>query len=286
MLIDPIELYRYPYEWYKNRSDAIEKVKSGLYILTKDGYLKRGITTATTVCAAINAAISSLYKDVDEIEVLTPVGLKVKVKVEATNGVAIARKFAGDHEFDVTDGMEVIAKLTDERGVKFGAGIGVINGKKAVSQSAFRQIMENFRLYARMYNYKGGVIVEVPEGEKIAKKTKNEKLGIVGGISILGTTGFVEPWCKKLVETKIEIAKQYDKIVICTGRKSWLYAFEKYKDYQPFVFGVHIDEILASHPGEKILIGSKGLLARWAGGEDKIEIKAKRYNVKKVEIID
>ncbi|HIP26000.1 MAG TPA: cobalt-precorrin-5B (C(1))-methyltransferase, partial [Archaeoglobus profundus] len=131
-----------------------------------------------------------------------------------------------------------------------------------------------------------GVIVEVPEGEKIAKKTKNEKLGIMGGISILGTTGFVEPWCKRLVETKIEVARQYGKIAICTGRKSWLYAFEKYKDYQPFVFGVHIDEILVSHPGEKILIGSKGLLARWAGGIDKIKIKAKRYNVKKVEIID
>ena len=110
MLRDPIELYTYPREWCSSK-DVVEKVRSGLYILTEDGFLRRGITTATTVCAAINAAITSISDEVDSVEVLTPVGLRVRVEVEAVNGVARARKFAGDHEFDVTDGIEVVAKL-------------------------------------------------------------------------------------------------------------------------------------------------------------------------------
>lgn len=284
MLKDPIELYKYPSEWCNK--EAAAKVRSGLYILTNDGFLRRGITTATTVSAAINAAIASINNDVNSVEVLTPVGLRVRVKVEASNGVARAKKFAGNHEFDATDGIEVVAvaKLKG-KGIVFGSGIGTIRGRKAVSQVAMRQITDNLREYSARHGYKGGVIVEIPDGEKIAKKTKNEKLGILGGISILGTTGFVEPWCKKLVETKIEIAKQYDRIVIATGRKAWQYALKKYRDYQPFVFGMYIDEVLKEHPGDKIIVGFPGLLSIWAGGKDKIEEKAAKYGVK-VEVLE
>ena len=283
MLRDPIELYAYPREWCCDKG-IVEKVKSGLYILTKDGFLRRGITTATTACAAINAAIASTRGEVDSVEVLTPVGLRVRVEVDAEKGVASARKFAGDHEFDVTDGIEVVAKLGG-KGIVFGSGIGSIRGRKAVSRAAMRQIVDNFRKYAARYRYRGGVVVEVPDGERIAKRTKNEKLGILGGISILGTTGFVEPWCRKLVETKIEIAKQYDKIVVATGRKAWQYALKKYRGYQPFVFGVHIDDVLEKHPGEKVVVGFPGLLSMWAGGRDKIEEKVARYGAR-VEVLE
>ncbi len=284
MLRDPIELYSYPNEWHRNNREIIAKVRSGLYILTPDGFLRRGITTATTACAAINAAIASLRGEIEYIEVMTPVGLRVKVEVKASKGFARVKKFAGDHEFDVTDGIEFTAKLEGER-ITFGYGIGIRGGKKAVSRDAMKQILENFNYYAAKYHYSGGVLVEVPEGEKIARKTKNEKLGIRGGISILGTTGFVEPWCKKLVRTKIEIAKQYERIAVTTGRKAWLYALKRYIGYQPFVFGVHLDEILKEHPGEKIIVGFPKLLSIWAGGIDRIEEKAAEYNAK-VEVID
>jgi len=284
-LIDPIELYAYPWNWHRGSREIAKKVKSGLYILKEDGFLRRGITTATTACAAINAAIASLKSEIDEVEVLTPIGIRIKVKVEAEKGFARAKKFAGDHAFDVTNGIEITAKLDGEF-ISFGRGIGSFKGRKAVSPSAMKQIIQNFKYYASKYNYKGGVVVEVPKGEKIAKKTKNEKLGIKGGISILGTTGFVEPWCRELVETKIKIAKQYKRIAITTGRKAWLYAFKNYyPKYQPFVFGVYLDEILKEHPGEKIIIGYPGLLSIWAGGTDKIEEKASEYGVKRVEII-
>lgn len=283
MLRDPIELYSYPLEWHRNDSEIVAKICSGFYILTPNGFLRRGITTATTVCAAMNAAIASLRDEIECVEVLTPIGLKVRVKVEAERGFAIAKKFAGDHEFDVTDGIEITAKL-EGRGIKFGSGIGTIGGEKAVSKAAMRQIIENFRYYAAKYNCTGGVLVEVPEGERIGIKTKNWKFGIKGGISILGTTGFVEPWCKKLVRTKVKIAKQYDKITVTTGRKAWIYALKKYPSHQPFVFGVYLDEILKEHSGEKIIVGFPGLLSIWAGGRNKIEEKAAEYGAK-VEVL-
>ncbi|MEM0089126.1 MAG: cobalt-precorrin-5B (C(1))-methyltransferase [Archaeoglobaceae archaeon] len=280
MLRDPIELYEYPKEWCNETAEAL--VKSGLFILKKDGYLRRGITTATTVSTAIVAAIASLKHDFEVVSVSTPLGIDVKVEVDAENGFAIATKFAGDHEFDVTNGIEVHAKAIG-KGIVFGEGIGEINGKKAVSESAMRQILENFSRVCKLTDYKGGVLVEIPDGKRVAKETKNEELGIKGGISILGTTGFVEPWCRELVALKVEIAKRYAKIAITTGRRAWEYAKKKYPDFQPFVFGIHLDEILSEHGGEKIIVGYRGLLKRWAGNENLFE-KAKRFGAE-VDVI-
>jgi len=282
MLRDPIELFRYPEEWGKRR-DAREMVESGLYILTEDGFLRRGITTATTVSAAVVGAISSLYSRVKEVTVKTPACIPVKVKVEAENGAAKARKFAGDHEFDATNGIIFKAEVTEKPGSWFERGIGVKNGVKAVSKSAMAQIVENYKRACKKFGFDGGVRVTCPEGEKVAEKTGNKRLGIRGGISILGTTGFVEPWCEKLVKTKLQIAMQYEKIAITTGRKAWLYARENFPDYQPFVFGVHIDEAL-KHPGEKIIVGFPGILRIWAKGD--VYRKATEVGAKVVVIED
>ncbi|MEM1578960.1 MAG: cobalt-precorrin-5B (C(1))-methyltransferase [Archaeoglobaceae archaeon] len=275
MLRDPLELYEYPWEWHRGSKEIAEKVASGLFILKKDGFLRRGITTATTASAAVIGAIASLYEEVTKVKVLTPVGIEVEVKVKAENGFAVARKFSGDHSFDATDKIEISATLCDS-GIEFGRGVGEKGGEKSVSKSAFAQIRENFNRACRIYGYKGGVLIEIPEGERVAKLTKNEQLSIKNGLSILGTTGFVEPWCDELVKTKVEIAKRYPKIVIATGRKAWEYARKKYLDFQPFVFGLHLDEILQEHEGEKIVVGFPGLLKKWAGKEGVFE-KAKKF---------
>lgn len=275
MLRDPIELYEYPREWCNG--DSFEKVRSGLYILTPDGWLRRGITTATTASAAVNAAIASLYEDVSEVDVVTPVGITLKIKVKAENGTASARKFAGDHAFDVTDGI-VVRAVAKNDGIKFGKGIGF------VSKAAVDQISRNFDIYREKYDYKGGVLIEVPDGELIARKTRNP---IPGGISILGTTGFVEPWCEKLVKTKIEIARQYKKIAVTTGRRGWRFALENFRDYQPFVFGVHITEILKNFDGEIIIVGLPKLLFKWAGANSREAVlrKAKELNKNVVDVV-
>ncbi len=269
LLKDPIELYEYPKEWYRNNVEKVKKVKSGLYILTADGWLRRGITTATTTSAAINAAIASLYENLEEVEVVTPVGIVVRIKVEAKDGVALVKKFAGDHAFDVTNGLVVkaVTKENCNNGIKFGRGIGIKNGRKAISKSAMGQLIDNFKLYKDKYGYKGSITVEIPNGELIAEKTKNSLLGIEGGVSILGSTGFVELWCEKLIETKIKIARQYDKIAVTTGRIGWRYALENYKEFQPFVFGVHLDDILKNFEGEIIIVGLPKLLFKWVGKE-------------------
>jgi cobalt-precorrin-5B (C1)-methyltransferase len=276
-LTDPLELYSYPEEWVERRAEVegldevSRKIDSGLYILTPDGWLRRGITTGTTASAAVIAAVASVYENiVREVEVLTPSGLKVSVEVRAKSGVGEVAKFAGDHQFDVTDGLLFKAFAMDrksESAIEFGKGVGWHrNGRIAVSKAAMSQIRANFEEVAGKYGYEGTVRLEIPEGERVAELTGNQKLGISGGISILGTTGFVEPWCRGLVEVKAAIASQYDRIAVTTGRNGWRWCMENLVGYQPIVFGMYIDEGLkASRPAEDVvLVGKPSLLLKWA----------------------
>lgn len=257
---DPIELYEYPKEWL--RKGAEKRIQSGLYILTPNGWLRRGITTATTASAAIIASISSLYREVREVVVSTPVGINVNVKIFAENGFAKARKFSGDHAFDATNGAIFTARAVEEKGIIFGNGIAK-NGEFLVSPSARRQLEENFARVCREFGYEGGVQVEAEFSRKSDR---------LNGIAILGTTGFVEPWCDELLNTKIEIAKRYERIAVTTGRESWKIARELFPDFQPFVFGVHMKEIIKAHDGEIILVGKRGLLKHVFGSENPNEV--------------
>ena len=190
------------------------KIESGLFILTAEGWLRRGITTGTTATAAILGAV--LWKE--RVEVQTPAGIPVFVNVRLKRASAEALKFAGDHAFDATDRLKIIAKIErgERRGhdIVFGEGIGTFkNGRKAVSEAVLRQISENLRRIEAELS-ENTILVEVPSGREVAKRTGNEQKGIFGGVSLLGTTGFVEPWCEKLLRTKIEIARRYDKICL------------------------------------------------------------------------
>lgn len=301
---DPIELYTYPDGWVRRAAEkhgmknVAGRISSGLYILTENGWLKRGITTGTTASASAVGAIASLFGDVERVRVKTPVGIDVEVMVEAENGCAVARKFSGDHEFDVTNGIEIRA-CTSEK-LEFGEGIGRFRGRPAVSRAVMAQIMENLSMAERQWGYRGGVRIWISEGRKIAEKTDNLRMGVEGGISLLGTTGFVEPWCRKLVETKVEIARQYRRIAVTTGRKGWRWALENLSGYQPFVFGVHLDEVLKAHDGEIVIVGLPSLLIKWAvpemrgrvlrgeGAEkyrDRILEKARKINEGVVDVI-
>ncbi|MCS7130360.1 MAG: cobalt-precorrin-5B (C(1))-methyltransferase [Archaeoglobaceae archaeon] len=257
---DPIELYEYPKEWLKKGDE--KKIASGLFIRTPKGWLRRGITTGTTASASIIASIASLKEELKKVTVKTPVGIEVSVKVSAKNGIGKARKFSGDHEFDVTNGVFFVSKTTEEDGIKFGKGIAK-DKDFIVSDSAKKQLWKNFEFACELYNYIGGVLVEA------TYKQKSEKLN---GIAILGTTGFVEPWCDKLVKTKVEIAKRYDRIAVTTGRESWKIAKDRFPDFQPFVFGVHLKEIIKAHSGEIMIVGKPGLLKHVFGSYNREEI--------------
>lgn len=207
-MIDPVNNFKIPDEWVGRakipREELNVLISSGLYVLLSDGsLLRRGYTTGTTAAAAAKAAILSLIREVSEIEVMTPIGLRVKLPVLAKNGEASSKKFSGDHATDVTNGIEIVAKAKeyDTISIKAGKGIGMKKGSPAINPSPMRQIGESIKEALIETGLKGAkVTICVPMGEKIAKKTLNEKIGILGGISILGTTGFVEPWNEHLGE--------------------------------------------------------------------------------------
>ncbi len=265
---DPVEHYPYPEDWVKRESERLgaksvrKRVESGLYIITHRGWLRRGITTGTAASASAAGAISSLFEDVSRVKVWTPAGIDVEVDVNARNGNAHVRKFSGDHSFDVTDGIEIRAKISESP--EFGHGVGRINGRASVSRSAMEQLLKNLEVMKNRYGYEGGVKIWIPDGEKVSQRTGNRKFGIKGGISILGTTGFVEPWCDELVESKIRIARQYDRVVLTTGRKGWRWARENLRNFMPFVMGLYFERALERLDADIIIAGLPSLLVKWA----------------------
>ncbi|WP_420591904.1 cobalt-precorrin-5B (C(1))-methyltransferase [Bacterioplanoides sp.] len=116
-------------------------------------------------------------------------------------------KDAGDDP-DVTHGAEIISELylTKQPGITFHAaeGVGTVTreglllavGEPAINPVPRQMISQHLRLQAKNYNYAGGfrVAIGVKNGEDIAQKTMNPRLGIIGGLSILGTTGIVRPF--------------------------------------------------------------------------------------------
>jgi len=271
-MIDPVNNFKIPDEWVKRTrvplKELDEMISSGCYVLLSDGrLLRRGYTTGTTAAAAAKAAVLSLVKEVSEMEVKTPIGLRVKLHVRAEKGTASAYKFSGDHATDVTNGMEIIAcaKENDVILIKAGKGIGNKKGCPAINPSPMRQIEDAIKEALVETGLKGAqVIISVPMGEKIAKKTLNEKIGITGGISILGTTGFVEPWNEHLGAMKEELIKNAQKVILTTGRIGLRFSHMLFPDYTVILIGSDISRGLAAAKGDVILCGLPGLILKWA----------------------
>lgn len=271
-MIDPVNNFHIPDEWIRRSNIPSEELEShilsGRFVLLSNGsLLRRGHTTGTTAAAAAKAAILSIYNEVSEIEVPTPIGLRLKVAVCAMNGRASVKKFSGDHAADVTDGIEIVATASENEKISIlaGKGIGVKNNVPAINISPMRQIEESMREALAETGLKGAkVIISVPLGEKIAKKTLNEKIGIKGGISILGTTGFVEPWNEHLGEMKEELIRNASRIVLTTGRIGMRYSMLLFPEYTVVLIGSDISRGLAAATGEVIICGLPGLILKWA----------------------
>ncbi len=189
--------------------------------ITKDGKkLRRGYTTGSCAAAAAKAAALMLLggHTLETVWLMTPRGIGLTLAVRepvlsaeyASCGIV---KDAGDDP-DVTNGMTVYARVekTPERGciaVDGGEGIGRVTrpgldqpvGNAAINSTPRRMIAEALRQVCEDHGYTGGlrVVISAPEGAELAKKTFNPRLGIVGGISILGTTGIVEPMSDEAV---------------------------------------------------------------------------------------
>ena len=191
------------------------------FIIQDGRKLRLGYTTGSCAAAAAKAAAYMLLsgRRKERITLETPKGITLELDIEdieAGEGFAscAVRKDAGDDP-DITDGALVYAKVaySSAPGVFIDGGVGVGRvtkpgldqpvGNAAINSVPRRMIRENVEEVMRLFDCAGlSVIISIPTGEELAKKTFNPRLGIVGGISVLGTTGIVEPMSEKaLVET-------------------------------------------------------------------------------------
>ena len=208
--------------------------------------LRRGFTTGTCAQAAAKGASIMLTngKVVDTVEVRTPGGERLKLKlvdqfVEKDFARCAVIKDSGDDP-DVTNGAKIYAEVRfcDKRGVtiKGGEGVGKVTkpglaigpGEWAINPIPRKFIIDEVSGY--LPKDKGcEVTISVPGGEDIAKRTYNPKLGIVGGISIIGTTGIVKPKSQDAYKASLALeldvltARGHKEVVLVLG-----YVGEKY----------------------------------------------------------
>ena len=192
------------------------------YIEIDGKKLRLGYTTGSCAAAAAKAAAYMLLsgRRKEKISIETPKGITLELDVldikMGENAVSCAiKKDAGDDP-DVTDGALVYSKVTlsNVPGVIIdgGEGVGRVTkpgldqpvGNAAINSVPRRMIKENVEEVMKLFDCLRGisVVITIPAGAELAKKTFNPRLGIVGGISVLGTTGIVEPMSEKaLIET-------------------------------------------------------------------------------------
>jgi len=103
----------------------------------------------------------------------------------------------------------------------------------------------------------------VPLGREVAAKTLNPRIGVEGGISVLGTTGLVEPWDDHLTESALERVAAADDPVLTTGRTGLRYARLRYPGREAILVGGKIGPALAAVRGHATLFGLPGLILRF-----------------------
>jgi cobalt-precorrin-5B (C1)-methyltransferase len=258
--------------------------------------LKKGYTTGSCAQAAAKAATLMLLgrRGVNEVELETPSGVKLLLPVIDTElGDHYARcgvvKDSGDDP-DVTHGARIYAtvRFSDTPGVTLrgGNGVGLVTkpglavpvGEHAINPVPRRMILRE--VSSLLPDGQGvEVTITVPEGEALAEKTFNPRLGIEGGISIIGTTGIVEPKSIDAYRTSLSLeldvlrAQGLEKVTLVLG-----YVGERFcrnvlhpPEDSVIKIGDHVGYML-DQCGEKgfkevLLVGHIGKLVKIAGGQ-------------------
>ena len=192
--------------------------------------LRLGYTTGSCAAAAAKAAAYMLLtgRRMEQVELATPKGIRLtlpveEIRTEADRVSCAVRKDGGDDP-DVTTGSMIFAEVSRRDGTDIvidgGRGVGRVTkpgldqpvGAAAINSVPRQMIRESMDEVRRLAEDPGGLsaVISVPGGEALAKKTFNPRLGIVGGISIIGTTGIVEPMSEgAIVETiRVELRQR------------------------------------------------------------------------------
>lgn len=192
-----------------------------IFIESAGKRLRCGYTTGSCATAAATAATYMLFNDknIEEVIVSTPKEINIYIEVnlvEKTDKYVVTSviKDAGD-DSDITNGIEIFAKVTKSK-EKFkltgGIGIGVVTkdglsipkGEYAINDTPRKMIKESV---FKVLKEEQGVLIEIftPQGIEVAKRTFNPRLGIEGGISVLGTTGIVYPMSEDALKESIRV---------------------------------------------------------------------------------
>ena len=233
---------------------AVEKLLPEFYPLHS------GLTTGTCATAAAIAATIRMFKGETptEVPVMLPNGETIMVPVSYSDGYASCFKEAGDDP-DITNGIEVRASVSKSDGFEIlgGEGVGTITlpgfdyppGSPAINKAPREMMRQNL---AR-FDVPLRITISIPNGAEIAKKTFNPRLGIEGGISIIGVSGIVKPFSEEAfidsIRKCMNVAKASgtNRVVINSGGKSERFVKALYPDLprQAFVeYGNYIGETL------------------------------------------
>ena len=260
--------------------------------------LRCGYTTGTCAALAASGAARLLLTGSTpaSLALLTPGGIRVEVapifcRMEGDRAVCAVKKDAGDDP-DVTDGMQILAevKKTDS-GIRIdgGTGVGRVTkpgldrkvGEAAINTVPRQMITSAVKDVCEQAGYLGGleILISVRGGEEAAKKTFNPMLGIEGGISILGTSGIVEPMSERAIVdtigTQIRQAASLGakKLIALPGNYALDFLHAQLPDISAYpvikcsnYLGETLDMASLCGMEELLLVGHIGKLVKLAGG--------------------
>lgn len=266
--------------------------------------LKRGWTTGACATAATKAGLYALWTDekLDVVSITLPKGeqplFRISFFEQKIDGVEVGIiKDAGDDP-DVTHGSLIKVKVQEtDNGIEFcaGPGVGIVTkpglpipvGDPAINPMPRKFISEIINETAKLFNKLPNikVTISIPDGENIAKKTWNPRLGIENGLSILGTTGIVRPFsCAAWIASihrgiDVAVATKTSHVAGCTGSTSESVVQSLYKlpdhamlDMGDFSGGLL--KYLRRHPIQKLTIGGGiGKITKLAQGAKDLHSK-------------
>ncbi|MEF9952873.1 MAG: cobalt-precorrin-5B (C(1))-methyltransferase CbiD [Clostridium sp.] len=282
------------------RKEVLSLINSScsMEIIKDNKKLRKGYTTGSCAAAASKASGIMLLsgRKVESVRILTPKGIPLDLKVyNQTIGKDYAQcsiiKDGGDDP-DVTTGLHIYSRVSRGSNGKIlidgGEGVGRVlkdglsieKGSAAINPVPREMIKSSLIEVSEEEEYRGGfnVIISAKGGEEVALKTFNPRLGIEGGISILGTTGIVEPMSETAIiesfkaEMRIHRANGYKTLVIAPGNYGQVFSREEYNLDETRVIKVSnfIGEALdyGCYLGFKriVLLGHMGKMVKLAGG--------------------
>jgi cobalt-precorrin-5B (C1)-methyltransferase len=230
-------------------SQSIDDIKETDLPEGKKKSLRTGYTTGTCAAAATKAALTTLVngEKLAKVNVSLPKDKHIVIDIawiryENEKSVTAAVIKDGGDDPDVTNGAEIwstvsLSETSNKIIIDGGKGVGRVTkpglgleiGKAAINPTPLKMISHAIdEIFGQQQKNRYGlsILISVPKGEEIAKKTDNPRLGIIGGISILGTTGIVIPYSTASfaasIRQSIDVSKAMgtDSVILTTGGRS------------------------------------------------------------------